>query len=80
MIVLTPQEVTFGEIIEADAAPSGPLRASAGLPRLTLNLAVPFCVFMEMIALAALDESEMTPEARARRAKAAAKRARKMRP
>lgn len=61
MIVLPLQEVTFGEIIEADAAPTGPLRASAGLPRLTLNLAVPFCVFMEMIALAALDESEMTP-------------------
>lgn len=80
MIVLPLQDVTFGEIIEVDAAPTGPLRASAGLPRLTLNLAVPFCVFMEMIALAAIDESEMTPEARARREKAAAKRARKKRP
>jgi len=34
---------------------------------------------MEMLTLAVLDESEMTPEARTRREKAAAKRARKMR-
>ena len=73
-------DVTFGEIIDANAAPSGPLRASKSLPRLTVNLAIPFRVFLELVTLAAVDEADMTPEQRARRAKAAAKRARKQRP
>jgi hypothetical protein len=72
--------VTFGDVIDADAVPSGPLRASKSLPRLTVNLAIPFCVFMEVVPLAAVDEAAMAPEQRARRAKAAAKRARKQRP
>lgn len=73
-------DVTLGEILGANAAPSGPLRASKSLPRLTVNLAIPFCVFMEVVPLATVDEAAMTPDQRARRAKAAAKRARKQRP